>query len=117
MEGVKNLVVKGHNLPTTRVVDALMELKSMPDVADYLYFDPKLLRADSSSTPRNKSPFQEAYVFVVGGGNYIEFQNLMDYVSSKATPTMQKKIVYGCSDLVNASQFMKQLSLLGQEIS
>lgn len=117
MEGVKNLVVKGHNLPTTRIVDALMEQKSMPDVDDYLYFDPKQLRADTSSASRNRSPFQEAYVFVVGGGNYIEFQNLMDYVSSKATPTMQKKIVYGCSDLVNASQFLKQLSLLGQEIS
>ncbi|XP_005093606.1 sec1 family domain-containing protein 1 [Aplysia californica] len=117
MEGVKNLVVKGHNLPTTRIVDALMELKSLPDVEDYLYFDPKLLRADASSTPRNKSPFQEAYVFVVGGGNYIEFQNLMDYVRSKATPTMQKKIVYGCSDLVNAAQFLKQLSHLGQEMS
>ncbi|CAL1541171.1 unnamed protein product [Lymnaea stagnalis] len=116
MEGVKNLVVKGHNLPTTRIVDALMELKSLPDSEDYRYFDPKLLRADASSVPRNKSPFQEAYVFIVGGGNYIEFQNLMDYVKSKSTPSVPKKIVYGCSDLVNAAQFLKQLSHLGQEI-
>lgn len=116
MEGVKNLVVKSHNLPTTRIVDALMELKSLPDSEDFRYFDPKLLRADSSSVPRNKTPFQEAYVFIVGGGNYIEFQNLMDYVKSKSTPSMPKKIIYGCSDLVNASQFLKQLSHLGQEI-
>ncbi|CAG5115434.1 unnamed protein product [Candidula unifasciata] len=116
MEGVKNLVVKGHNLPTTRIVDALMELKSLPDVDDYRYFDPKLLRTDPSSVPRSKTPFQEAYVFIVGGGNYIEFQNLMDYVKSKSTPTAHKKIVYGCSDLVNASQFLKQLSHLGQEM-
>lgn len=117
MEGVKNLVVKGHNLPATRIVDALMEQKSLPEIDDYRYFDPKLLRADQSSVPRNKSPFQEAFVFVVGGGNYIEFQNLMDYVKTKATPTSQKRIVYGCSDLVNAGQFMKQLSHLGQDIS
>nr|KAI8761059.1 sec1 family domain-containing protein 1-like [Biomphalaria glabrata] len=116
MEGVKNLVVKGHNLPATRIVDALMDLKSLPDSEDFRYFDPKLLRADATSVPRNKTPFQEAYVFIVGGGNYIEFQNLMDYVKSKSTPSMPKKIVYGCSDLVNASQFLKQLSHLGQEI-
>ncbi|KAK6184523.1 hypothetical protein SNE40_006984 [Patella caerulea] len=115
MEGVKNLVVKRHNLPATRIVDALMELKSYQDVEDYRYFDPKLLRADSSSVPRNKSPFQEAFVFVVGGGNYIEYQNLVDYAKSKSL-TSPKKIWYGCSDLVNASLFLKQLGHLGKEI-
>lgn len=115
MEGVKNLVVKRHNLPTTRVVDALMELKSLQEVDDFRYFDPKLLRSDSGSVPRSKSPFQEAFVFVVGGGNYIEYQNLMDYARSKA-PVSQKKIVYGCSDLVNATLFLRQLSQLGAEI-
>nr|KAG5689560.1 hypothetical protein BaRGS_022063 [Batillaria attramentaria] len=115
MEGVKNLVVKSHKLPTTRIVDALMELKSLQDVDDFRYFDPKMLRADSSNLPRNKSPFQEAFVFMVGGGNYIEYQNLMDYVRAKA-PVSQKKIVYGCSDLANATLFLKQLAQLGKEI-
>jgi hypothetical protein len=46
MEGVKNLVVKRHNLPATRIVDALMEMKSLPEVEDFRYFDPKMLRAD-----------------------------------------------------------------------
>jgi len=31
-------------LPMTKVVDALMEVKSKPEVDDYRYFDPKLLR-------------------------------------------------------------------------
>ena len=115
MEGVKNLVVKRHNLPTTRIVDALMELKSLQEVEDFRYFDPKLLRAESGSVPRSKSPFQEAFVFIVGGGNYIEYQNLMDYARSKA-PVSQKKIVYGCSDLVNATLFLRQLAQLGMEI-
>ncbi|XP_045174268.1 sec1 family domain-containing protein 1-like [Mercenaria mercenaria] len=114
MEGVKNLVIKRHNLPATRIVDALMEMKTMQDIEDYRYFDPKLLRADSS-IPRNKSPFQEAYVFVVGGGNYIEYQNLVDYAKGKSATT-PKRVVYGCSDLSNASQFLKQLSRLGQEM-
>lgn len=32
---------------------------------------------------RTKTPFSDAIVFVVGGGNYIEYQNLQDYVRSK----------------------------------
>ena len=31
------------------------------------------------SVPRNKAPSTEAVVFMVGGGNYIEYQNLQDY--------------------------------------
>uniref|UniRef100_A0AAX7UQP6 Sec1 family domain-containing protein 1 n=1 Tax=Astatotilapia calliptera TaxID=8154 RepID=A0AAX7UQP6_ASTCA len=60
MEGVKNLVLKQHNLPVTRILDNLMEMKSHPS-------------------------------------------------------KQGKKIVYGCSELFNASQFIKQLSQLGQK--
>ncbi|XP_077992869.1 sec1 family domain-containing protein 1-like [Glandiceps talaboti] len=115
MEGVKNLVVKRHNLPVTKVVDALMEIKSSQETDDYRYFDPKMLRVtDASSIPRNRTPFQEAMVFVVGGGNYIEYQNLVDYVKGKAGSS-SKRITYGCSELLNAQQFLRQLSQLGQE--
>uniref|UniRef100_A0A8K9UQV6 Sec1 family domain-containing protein 1 n=1 Tax=Oncorhynchus mykiss TaxID=8022 RepID=A0A8K9UQV6_ONCMY len=93
------------NLPVTRILDNLMEMKSNPETDDYRYFDPKMLRGSESSTPRNKNPFQEAIVFVVGGGNYIEYQNLVDY--TKAKPG--KRVLYGCSELFNAGQFIKQV--------
>uniref|UniRef100_A0A3Q3WY04 Uncharacterized protein n=1 Tax=Mola mola TaxID=94237 RepID=A0A3Q3WY04_MOLML len=111
MEGVKNLVLKQHNLPVTRILDNLMEMKSNPETDDYRYFDPKMLRGSESSIPRNKNPFQEAIVFVVGGGNYIEYQNLVDYTKVK----QGKKVIYGCSELFNATQFIRQLSQLGQK--
>ncbi|XP_068109985.1 sec1 family domain-containing protein 1 [Hyperolius riggenbachi] len=111
MEGVKNFVLKQQNLPVTRVLDSLMEVKSNPDTDDYRYFDPKMLRGNDSSVPRNKNPFQEAIVFVVGGGNYIEYQNLVDYIKTK----QGKHILYGCTELFNAAQFVKQLSQLGQK--
>ncbi|XP_053330877.1 sec1 family domain-containing protein 1 [Spea bombifrons] len=111
MEGVKNLVLKQQNLPVTRVVDSLMEVKSNPETDEYRYFDPKMLRGSDSSVPRSKNPFQEAIVFVVGGGNYIEYQNLVDYIKTK----QGKHILYGCTELFNASQFVKQLSQLGQK--
>ncbi|XP_048394225.1 sec1 family domain-containing protein 1 [Stegostoma tigrinum] len=111
MEGVKNLVLKQQNLPVTRILDNLIEMKSHPETDDYRYFDPKMLRGSESSVPRNKNPFQEAIVFVVGGGNYIEYQNIVDYTKSKPG----KHVLYGCSELFNASQFLKQLSQLGSQ--
>uniref|UniRef100_A0A8P4GDL2 Sec1 family domain-containing protein 1 n=1 Tax=Dicentrarchus labrax TaxID=13489 RepID=A0A8P4GDL2_DICLA len=71
---------------------------------DYRYFDPKMLRGSE-----RYDGF--AIVFVVGGGNYIEYQNLVDYAKVK----QGKKVVYGCSELFNAAQFIKQLSQLGQK--
>ncbi|XP_014277012.1 protein sly1 homolog [Halyomorpha halys] len=113
MEGVKNLVVKKHNLPVTRIVDQLMEMKGCDD---YRYFDPKQLRSVDPS--RNKTMANEAIVFVVGGGNYIEYQNLMDYAKSKsgAGSGPMKRIVYGSTTLTNSKQFLKQLCLLGKEM-
>ena len=58
-----------------------MEQKSLPEVEEFRYLDPKLLRPPGSEAPsvRSRNTFQEAVVFVVGGGNYIEYQNLVDY--------------------------------------
>ncbi|KAL7291506.1 protein sly1 homolog [Trichogramma pretiosum] len=114
MEGVKNLVVKKHNLPVTKIVDELVDMRQSAQTEDYCYFDPKQLK-HSDQVPKNKTVFQDAIVFIVGGGNYIEYQNLMDYVKQKANGGTTKKIVYGSTTLTNAKQFLKQLSLLGQE--
>lgn len=61
MEGVKNLVVKKHILPITRIADSLMELKPLPEIEDYLYYDPKLRagKTDASALPASSAPFQE----------------------------------------------------------
>ncbi|CAG0889430.1 unnamed protein product [Cyprideis torosa] len=112
----------------TRVVDSLMEQRGDLD-SQYRYFDPKLLRLpkdDPSSVPSGKSrlPFTDAICFVIGGGNYIEFQNLQDYAhpssSSMVGPAVsspsQKRVLYGCTNLVNASEFLRELEELGKEI-
>jgi len=71
---------------------------------------------------------------VVGGGNYIEYQNLSDYAQSRSNPgqgmsnmasamaagggsaVSSKRILYGCTTLVNANQTMQQLAELGHEM-
>lgn len=115
MEGVKNLVLKKHDLPVTRIVDELMEMKSTQETEDYRYFDPRQPKAvDSSLIPKNRSPFQDAIVFIVGGGNYIEYQNLVDYMKASQG---KKRVIYGSSTLTNAKEFLNQLSHLGQDIN
>ncbi|CAF3627226.1 unnamed protein product [Adineta steineri] len=114
MEGVKNLVVKQYKLPVTKIVDNLMECRSSPETDDYHYFDPKLLRpTDAANIARNRQGFNDAIVFMVGGGNYIEYQNLQEYAKTPSRMAT-KRIVYGCTELVNASQFLEQLAKLGQ---
>ncbi|KAK4886254.1 hypothetical protein RN001_002525 [Aquatica leii] len=114
MEGVKNLVVKRHNLPVTRIVDHLIDFKNSPEMEEYHYLDPKQLKL--TEIPRNRSPFQDAFVFVIGGGSYTEYQNLVDYAKQKTTSGSTKRIVYGSTTLTTPKLFLKQLSLLGQEI-
>lgn len=57
-----------------------MEFKNSSETDDYDYLDPKQLKL--SEIPRNRPAFQDAIVFVVGGGNYIEYQNLVDYAKA-----------------------------------
>ncbi|XP_023327317.1 sec1 family domain-containing protein 1 [Eurytemora carolleeae] len=117
MEGVKNLVVKKHDLPVTKIVDDIMEQKTGRYNDEYRYLDPKILRG-GDSIPRTKTTFNDAILFVVGGGNYIEYQNLTDYVKGKnaGNPVSGKRVVYGCTQLCSADQFLEQIKQLGTEI-
>ncbi|XP_071515570.1 sec1 family domain-containing protein 1 isoform X4 [Panulirus ornatus] len=117
VEGV-NFVLKENKLPITRIVDHLMELKNSEEEKEYRYFDPKLLRPGDgmAATPRTRTPFQDAVVFVVGGGNYMEYSNLVSYAKKKAG-TSNKRIIYGCTDVINSEQFLNQLTRLGNDMS
>lgn len=84
------------------------------------------------------SGFSEVIVFVLGGGNYAEFQNLQDYVQRENNPESSgggvgggvvggragiragaasrggKSILYGCTELLSPEQFLEQLADLGR---
>eukprot|EP01114_Cavostelium_apophysatum_P002585 TRINITY_DN12296_c0_g1_i1.p1 TRINITY_DN12296_c0_g1~~TRINITY_DN12296_c0_g1_i1.p1 ORF type:complete len:628 (+),score=163.71 TRINITY_DN12296_c0_g1_i1:113-1996(+) len=107
--GVKALLPTSKELYVTRIVDAIMEMKNDLGVENYLYFDPKKMR--QASVARKNSPFKDAWVFVIGGGNYVEFLNLQEY--AKKTPG--KKILYGTTEMLNGSQFLHQLSDLASK--
>lgn len=114
MDGVKNLGVKQQKLPITRITENLLEHKSSPETDDYRYFDPKLIKSDGN---RMKTPINDAIVFVIGGGNYFEYQNLLDNSKPKSTGGVTKRILYGSTEFSNATQLIDQLTKLGREMS
>ncbi|KAF2231752.1 Sec1-like protein [Viridothelium virens] len=115
----------------------------------YLYFDPRSANARGTMPPasqaRNQpSPapgsfgnvgrgieasfgqrrqgFNEAIVFVVGGGSMDEYGNLQEWTrrtSAAATAGgtgAKKRVIYGSTELVNAQDFLnEELARLGQE--
>ncbi|KAI7870162.1 Sec1-like protein [Spinellus fusiger] len=79
LSGVKNLLPTHKELVISKIVSDIMTppQNEVSKAEDYLYFDPKLNK-NARSTRQHKVAFQEAIVFVVGGGNYVEYQNLQD---------------------------------------
>lgn len=110
MTGVRNLLSDGKQLAVTRAVEALMEGKPNPEVDNYLLFDP---RAPKSGTAGQfRGPFREAIVFMIGGGNYIEYRSLTELTQRSQTT---KQVIYGATEILNGVEFIQQLSELGQK--
>lgn len=108
--GVKNLLSGERQLALTRTVEALMEGKPNPEIESYLSFDPRSPRSASAS--HLKGPFKEAIVFMIGGGNYVEYRSLME-LAQRAQPV--KHVIYGTTEILNGSEFVEQLTILGQK--
>ncbi|GAA6059635.1 hypothetical protein JCM10212_004138 [Sporobolomyces blumeae] len=88
ISGVKNFLPARKDFPITRLVEALMDPSSastqaLQDTDDYLSFDPRsggrTARPTAAAQGRARQTFNEAVVFVVGGGSLVEFGNLTEW--------------------------------------
>ncbi|URD73926.1 Sec1 family [Musa troglodytarum] len=109
--GMKNLLSGGRELALTRTVEDLMEGKPNPEVDSYLIFDPRAPKTGSGV--QLKGPFKEAIVFMIGGGNYVEYRSLME-LAQRSQPV--KHVIYGTTELLNGTEFVEQLTELGQKM-
>ena len=75
ISGVKNLLPSRKDLVITKSVDGFME--GTLDNDDWGTLDP-LSNSRGKSPSRTKQTFVDAIVFMVGGGNYLEYENLME---------------------------------------
>jgi hypothetical protein len=61
-----------------------------------------------------RGPFREALVFVIGGGSYLEFQNLQDYAAASGPQAgSHRRVLYGATELLTGSEMLAQLAQLG----
>uniref|UniRef100_A0A7S1XDM7 Sec1 family domain-containing protein 1 n=1 Tax=Compsopogon caeruleus TaxID=31354 RepID=A0A7S1XDM7_9RHOD len=89
-------------LAVARVVNTLMDQKGSSDILErYIYLDP---RKPSSDRSRANRTFRQAVVFMVGGGNYLEYQNVREHARGG------KHVIYGATDICSAEDFAKQLA-------
>jgi len=110
--------------------------QALQDTDDYLLFDPRSARASSGlgrgGPGKNRHVFSEAVVFVVGGGGYVEYTNLLER-SERASAAAAgvaaggagagaggagavggKKITYGSTEILTPQEFLKTLGSLAQ---
>jgi hypothetical protein len=119
-KGVEFLIPVNKDFYVTKVVDSIMEIKDDKYSKDFLYWDP---RFPVGTAPKKTTPFKEAIVFMVGGGNYLEYQNIRDYLAkptqqqnqTSISPSLDKKIIYGSTEILTGSAFLKQLEMLGSK--
>jgi len=121
ISGVKNLLPARKELTITRLVEALMEpstasAQALQDTDDYLFFDPKATRGRGpTQSNRGRSQYNESVVFVVGGGGYVEYGNLLEWGARSAREGGGggKKITYGSTEILNPTAFVNTLAELG----
>ncbi|CAL5399922.1 unnamed protein product [Camellia sinensis] len=112
--GVKNLLSSDHQLALTKTVEALMEGKPNPEIDSYLVFDPRAPKSSfGSSGSHLKGPFKEAVVFMIGGGNYVEYGSLQELARSQLPV---KDVIYGTTEILTGSEFVEQLAILGMKM-
>lgn len=102
--------------------------QALQDTDDYLLFDPRSARASSGlgrgGPGKNRHVFGEAVVFVVGGGGYVEYTNLLEWAERASASAAAggggaggsgaKKITYGSTEILTPVEFLKTLGSLAQ---
>lgn len=105
--------------PVTRAVSSLMENKAAAaEEEGYGYLDPKLspTGAVGSGASRSRNPYSHAICFVVGPGNYLEYQSLRQAIASTASATGLggRRVTYGCTEILTPNEFVAQLAQLSK---
>ncbi|MDC6270802.1 hypothetical protein PP707_00700 [Acetobacter pasteurianus] len=114
---IKNFIPEKKSLPITNIVEAIMDpqnssAQSVQLTDDYLYFDPKSRGGGHSKQPKRQS-YQDSIVFVIGGGNYLEYQNLQERSQEAGKSPMN--IIYGATNILSPTEFLKECENLGNQ--
>ncbi|XP_010432820.1 PREDICTED: SEC1 family transport protein SLY1-like [Camelina sativa] len=73
----------------------------------------RVSKSGSNGNSYVKGPFKEAIVFMIGGGNYIEYSSLQELWHRQE---MAKNIIYGATEILTGTELVEQLAVLGQKM-
>jgi hypothetical protein len=105
---------------------ATAQQQAVHDTEDYLFLDPKSGRARGTAAgaqTKTKTSFSESVVFVVGGGSYVEYSDLLEYAQRASTAAAgvntgyaagpgKKRITYGSSEILKPKEFLEVIGRL-----
>ena len=133
-KGVKSLLSGERRLPLARAVESLMANQPSHEMESFAVFDPKAPRGAPAPAPRQgDTPYHDAVVFVVGGGNYLEYQGVRGLARRDrggaggggggmggggfggAGAGARRSVVYGATEFVTGAEFIEQLGELGRK--
>lgn len=121
---VKGMVNSSSLFPVVQLLDiatrAVQDDDSTKVDDELAYYDPKIGIEETVKHQRQQGQINSGIVFVLGGGCYAEYQNLRSYCSEGTSSVLQsmtgnskkqmKRFVYGCTEMLNAKEFMEQVS-------
>ena len=115
ISGIKKLIPEKKSIPITNVVEAIMDplnssQKNLETTDSYLFFDPRSTRGSHTKKPIRQS-YNKSLVFIVGGGNYLEYQNLQEWAHSELHNP--KKVMYGSTAITTPKAFLNEIATLG----
>ena len=98
--GVKTILGNEDRSVIVQIVDELVNGKSTSLTEAYGYYDPSTGRT-ILPTDGSKAVYEDVIVFVVGGGNFTEYQHLQTYAKSQ---NPERVVMYGSTDILPAKQ-------------
>ncbi|CAI9095476.1 OLC1v1031438C1 [Oldenlandia corymbosa var. corymbosa] len=113
-EKIENILLySGNHMALVRTMEALTEGNpNVPHIETCLTFDP-CASHNSSRSCHPDGPFKEAIVFMIGGGNYVEYENLVG-LARRQQPA--RNIIYGATEILTGEEFVEQLAVLGRKM-
>ena len=120
--GVKNFLPVQKDLTVTRLVASLLDpaaasAQVRQETDDWLSFDmqPRRGRQVAGQSSATGAGAKDAIVFVVGGGSYVEYTDLVELCARSAPAPgapPRKRITYGATEILRPGEFLSVLGAL-----
>eukprot|EP00190_Bangiopsis_sp_CCMP1999_P002440 CAMPEP_0198733190 /NCGR_PEP_ID=MMETSP1475-20131203/43559_1 /TAXON_ID= ORGANISM="Unidentified sp., Strain CCMP1999" /NCGR_SAMPLE_ID=MMETSP1475 /ASSEMBLY_ACC=CAM_ASM_001111 /LENGTH=570 /DNA_ID=CAMNT_0044496445 /DNA_START=81 /DNA_END=1790 /DNA_ORIENTATION=+ len=93
----------GGIMPISKTMNALMDHRGSSVENGFTYLDAKLRDGTENFSGREGRAYSDGIVFVVGGGNYIEYENVIEHCESR-------NVIYGSTSLLTGEEFLQDFA-------